>query len=179
MFCKNCGSQIDDKAVICPHCGIPVDDSYFKWLQQQQQPQQVQQQLPQQPQPPQQQQSQQELQQLPQQSQQELQQYQPAPHRGIVTAAKVFIILGFFALGITLIAFIIILCNISGSIVYITFFIFETILGIVGIVCGAAALTSINCGEKPSTSYNIGILLCLSTIAGILLLCSKEQDYKL
>ncbi len=23
MFCKNCGSQIDDRAVICPHCGVP------------------------------------------------------------------------------------------------------------------------------------------------------------
>ncbi len=23
MFCKNCGTQIDDKAVICPHCGVP------------------------------------------------------------------------------------------------------------------------------------------------------------
>lgn len=22
MFCKNCGSQIDDKAVICPKCGV-------------------------------------------------------------------------------------------------------------------------------------------------------------
>ena len=21
MFCKNCGSQIDDSAVVCPHCG--------------------------------------------------------------------------------------------------------------------------------------------------------------
>ena len=23
MYCKNCGSQIDDNAVICPHCGVP------------------------------------------------------------------------------------------------------------------------------------------------------------
>lgn len=22
MYCKNCGSQIDDKASICPHCGV-------------------------------------------------------------------------------------------------------------------------------------------------------------
>ena len=22
MFCKNCGNQIDDKAFVCPHCGI-------------------------------------------------------------------------------------------------------------------------------------------------------------
>ena len=22
MFCKNCGSQIDDKAVVCPKCGV-------------------------------------------------------------------------------------------------------------------------------------------------------------
>ena len=29
MFCKNCGSQLDDRAVICPHCGIPVKDEYY------------------------------------------------------------------------------------------------------------------------------------------------------
>lgn len=22
MFCRNCGSQIDDRAVVCPHCGV-------------------------------------------------------------------------------------------------------------------------------------------------------------
>ncbi len=22
MFCKNCGAQIDDRAVVCPHCGV-------------------------------------------------------------------------------------------------------------------------------------------------------------
>ncbi len=22
MFCRNCGAQIDDKAAICPHCGV-------------------------------------------------------------------------------------------------------------------------------------------------------------
>ena len=22
MYCKNCGSQIDDNAVACPHCGV-------------------------------------------------------------------------------------------------------------------------------------------------------------
>lgn len=22
MFCKNCGAQIDDNAVVCPHCGV-------------------------------------------------------------------------------------------------------------------------------------------------------------
>ena len=33
MFCKNCGAEIDDKAEICPHCGVaqkeqrPIDDS--------------------------------------------------------------------------------------------------------------------------------------------------------
>lgn len=24
MFCYNCGSKLDDKAVICPHCGVQV-----------------------------------------------------------------------------------------------------------------------------------------------------------
>ena len=24
MYCKNCGKQIDDKAVICVHCGVAV-----------------------------------------------------------------------------------------------------------------------------------------------------------
>lgn len=30
MFCRNCGSQIDDRAVICPHCGIPTDNMNSK-----------------------------------------------------------------------------------------------------------------------------------------------------
>lgn len=24
MFCKNCGKEIDDKAVVCHHCGVQV-----------------------------------------------------------------------------------------------------------------------------------------------------------
>lgn len=24
MFCKNCGQEIDDNAVVCPHCGVQV-----------------------------------------------------------------------------------------------------------------------------------------------------------
>jgi formate hydrogenlyase subunit 3/multisubunit Na+/H+ antiporter MnhD subunit len=37
MFCTNCGNQIDDKAVICPKCGVPVKGgntnikSYMVW----------------------------------------------------------------------------------------------------------------------------------------------------
>lgn len=27
MYCKNCGSTIDDKAVICPNCGVSTDDN--------------------------------------------------------------------------------------------------------------------------------------------------------
>lgn len=35
-FCKNCGSKIDDKAVICPKCGVPQqslepDNGGFLW----------------------------------------------------------------------------------------------------------------------------------------------------
>ncbi|MFA6860520.1 MAG: TM2 domain-containing protein [Clostridia bacterium] len=30
MFCANCGNQIDDKAVICPKCGVPVKKAYKK-----------------------------------------------------------------------------------------------------------------------------------------------------
>lgn len=26
MFCKNCGKEIDDKAVVCVHCGVAVND---------------------------------------------------------------------------------------------------------------------------------------------------------
>ena len=26
MFCKNCGSQIDDNAVVCPHCGVATQN---------------------------------------------------------------------------------------------------------------------------------------------------------
>lgn len=25
-YCKNCGTQIEDKAVICPACGVPQQD---------------------------------------------------------------------------------------------------------------------------------------------------------
>lgn len=37
-YCKNCGREIDDKAVICPYCGVPqetkpavVDNGGFGW----------------------------------------------------------------------------------------------------------------------------------------------------
>lgn len=37
-YCKNCGKMIDDKAVICPHCGVAqenkpqvVDNGGFGW----------------------------------------------------------------------------------------------------------------------------------------------------
>lgn len=37
-FCKNCGAQIDDRAVICPNCGVSqdtkppvVDNGGFGW----------------------------------------------------------------------------------------------------------------------------------------------------
>lgn len=26
MFCKNCGEQIDDNAVVCPKCGVAVKE---------------------------------------------------------------------------------------------------------------------------------------------------------
>lgn len=27
MYCKNCGNEIDDKAVICPNCGVATDNN--------------------------------------------------------------------------------------------------------------------------------------------------------
>lgn len=27
MFCKNCGAEIDDKAVVCPKCGVVVNNN--------------------------------------------------------------------------------------------------------------------------------------------------------
>lgn len=30
MFCRNCGQQIDDRAVICVHCGCAVNDDMPK-----------------------------------------------------------------------------------------------------------------------------------------------------
>ena len=30
MFCKNCGSQIDDKAVVCTNCGVAVQETKKK-----------------------------------------------------------------------------------------------------------------------------------------------------
>lgn len=29
MYCKNCGKEIDDKAVICVHCGVPTENSTY------------------------------------------------------------------------------------------------------------------------------------------------------
>ena len=26
MFCKNCGKDIDESAVVCPHCGVATDN---------------------------------------------------------------------------------------------------------------------------------------------------------
>lgn len=40
MYCKNCGKEIDDSAVVCPHCGVSqkaeenagvVDNGGFGW----------------------------------------------------------------------------------------------------------------------------------------------------
>ncbi|MGL4849047.1 MAG: zinc-ribbon domain-containing protein [Clostridium sp.] len=37
MYCKNCGKEIDDKAVVCIHCGVPTkieaanDNGGFGW----------------------------------------------------------------------------------------------------------------------------------------------------
>ena len=30
MFCYNCGKEIDDKAVICVHCGVAVNERQIK-----------------------------------------------------------------------------------------------------------------------------------------------------
>lgn len=27
MYCKNCGENIDDRAVVCPHCGVPTEST--------------------------------------------------------------------------------------------------------------------------------------------------------
>lgn len=26
MYCKNCGQQIDNNAVVCPHCGVATEN---------------------------------------------------------------------------------------------------------------------------------------------------------
>nr|WP_314464237.1 zinc-ribbon domain-containing protein [uncultured Clostridium sp.] len=38
MYCKNCAKEIDDRAVVCPHCGVSqgnapevVDNGGFGW----------------------------------------------------------------------------------------------------------------------------------------------------
>ncbi len=28
MFCRKCGKEIDDEAVVCPHCGVPTVNYY-------------------------------------------------------------------------------------------------------------------------------------------------------
>ena len=29
MFCNNCGKEIDDNAVVCPHCGVAVNTKSY------------------------------------------------------------------------------------------------------------------------------------------------------
>lgn len=29
MFCKNCGNEVNDKAVICVKCGVPIKNEFF------------------------------------------------------------------------------------------------------------------------------------------------------
>ncbi|MCD8040211.1 MAG: zinc-ribbon domain-containing protein [Clostridia bacterium] len=29
MYCKNCGKELDDKAVFCPNCGVATDNYNF------------------------------------------------------------------------------------------------------------------------------------------------------
>lgn len=28
MYCQNCGKDIDDKAIVCPHCGVATGKNY-------------------------------------------------------------------------------------------------------------------------------------------------------
>lgn len=30
MYCKNCGQQLDDRAVVCPHCGVATGNGQIK-----------------------------------------------------------------------------------------------------------------------------------------------------
>ncbi len=32
MYCKNCGKEIDDRAVICPYCGVAVNEEKLKQM---------------------------------------------------------------------------------------------------------------------------------------------------
>ncbi|MCD8372057.1 MAG: zinc ribbon domain-containing protein [Clostridia bacterium] len=147
MYCKNCGKEIDDKAVMCPHCGTVLDESFMK------------------------------------------RNAPSASNSGLVTAARVFIILSFIAYAL---AFFVLLGATIGSSVFLgnesyedtsvfitvlTYFIIITIVGIIGIVFGAKALKKINAGVKPSTAVSVCVLLFTNAIAGILLLCTKETDY--
>ena len=34
-FCSNCGKEIDDRAVICPGCGVPVPGAQQPYMNQQ------------------------------------------------------------------------------------------------------------------------------------------------
>lgn len=35
MFCKNCGKEIDEKAYVCPYCGVKVKDELAEQREQQ------------------------------------------------------------------------------------------------------------------------------------------------
>ncbi|MCD7729357.1 MAG: zinc-ribbon domain-containing protein [Clostridia bacterium] len=148
MYCKNCGSLIDDKAVVCPHCGVPVDDNFMRAQQ-------------------------------------------PVKgNSGLVTAAKVFIILSFIAWGITLLVLLSLACAAISflgegatdedtvvAVTFIIYFIFAIILGAIGIFFGVKVLKKIKAQKKPSVAVCVCSLIFTNVIAGILLLCTKEEDY--
>lgn len=112
---------------------------------------------------------------------------QPVANRGLVTAAKVFIIIG-IVLGV---------CNIFSSAVdvieeliytayegqayYLTLYIIELIVSVVwlipNIIFGAVALNKIKACVKPSVGVSVCVLIFTNVIGGILLLCTKDKDY--
>lgn len=32
MYCKNCGKELNDQAIICPHCGVAVNEEKLKQM---------------------------------------------------------------------------------------------------------------------------------------------------
>lgn len=38
MYCKYCGQPLDDRAVICPHCGVATDNASQKMMEEEDRP---------------------------------------------------------------------------------------------------------------------------------------------
>ena len=132
MFCKNCGNQVDDKAVICTSCGCLTDLGEKLNLNQLA--------------------NQQQTQQTTQQSSPSNSQSTASTNNTLGTIAKVFMII---------------------STVFMGFYIIPLAWTLPMTISLSNKLKN---REPISVGFKVCILLFVNTIAGILLLCMKDEN---